>query len=171
MSTETQSYNKPSYGLSSWNYGSFHASNPCYAPPRHTRCQTESEDIRCQSAKFNKHGKRKLAQDERIVTEEYMKVMKDSKTIKNSNTQKRLNTSVGRSNTEINTSINRRDSLNSSDVLKKKNLRYQLSFEEWAIMKNKQEEIFKRVQVIKESEDKKFELFNKKIDQNYEKVK
>jgi hypothetical protein len=177
MSSETQSYNKPNYGLSSWNYGSFHSSNPIYAPPRRANTETsvnDSKPQRCQST--NKYGKRKLAPEDRIVTDDYLKVMKDARIIKNAtpHAQRRVNTSVRRSNDtgELNSSINRKDSMNDGpSQIQRKNLKYQLSFEEWAIMKNKQEEIYKRVQVIKESEDKKFELFNRKIDQNYEKVK
>jgi hypothetical protein len=189
MATESQpqeSYNKPAYGLSSWNYGSFHASNPYYAPPKVPRPNSaavvDSANRPIQrSQSVNKFGKRKLEPEERIVTEDYLKAMKDVRTIKNSNSQhkKRMNTShmgrtSGTNNNELSSSCNRRESLNSqggSQIISKKNLKYQLTFEEWAIMKNKQNEIFKRVQVIKESEDKKFELFNKKIDENYDKVK
>jgi hypothetical protein len=175
----TQNCNKPNYGLSSWNYGSFHPSNPYHNKQANAACADNKTTMqRCQSASgFNQHGKRRLNPDEKIVKDEYLKVMKDNKTIQNAakarKNPNRLPSSSGvvRSSEEGNSFV-MRDSLNSGDSqILKKNLKYQLTFEEWAIMKNKQDEILQRVKVIKESEDKKFELFNKKIDKNFEKVK
>ena len=61
-----------SYALSSWNYGSFNHCNPFY------RRREQKENIspkRSQSANLNQYGKRVLAQEERIVTEDYLIMM------------------------------------------------------------------------------------------------
>jgi hypothetical protein len=186
MSSETQTQNRQNYGLSSWNYGSFHSTNPYYAPSHKPQNDNQQNLQRCQSASsFNKYGKRKLREDEKIVTDEYLKVMRDNKTINSSNgvlPHRRPSSTIkivrvsetDDDNNNNDSSMRRRDSINSQTGLQtiaKKNLKYQLTFEEWAIMKNKQDEIYKRVKEIKESEDKKFEKFNKKIEENYEKVK
>jgi hypothetical protein len=141
-----------SYGLSSWNYGSFHPNNPVHKEqPKNKTMQ------RSQSVNLN-NGKRKLAPDEKIVTEEYLKAANDIKVIKSMRRKDSFNS-------EHNKSINSQMSQN------KKSLKYQLTFEEWAIMKSAQNEIYKNVQMIKENEDRKFELFNKKVDENYDQIK
>ncbi len=149
MSSEVES----KYGLSSWNYGSYHYNNPCYTKPKNQENQKHLQ--RSQSANFNKYGKRQLSQEEKIVTDDYLKAIKDTKTMKKLNRKDSFNN----------------PSYNNSQSTLKKNLKYQLTFEEWTIMKNAQNEIYKNVQNIKETEDKKFELFNKKVDENYDIIK
>jgi hypothetical protein len=136
-----------SYGLSSWNYGSFLPSNPAHNVKSVKRSQS-----------VNLLNKRKLTQDEKIVTEEYLKAVNDNKVIKNLKRKDSFNSEHNKS-------------LYSKNSQMKKDLKYQLSFEEWAIMKSAQNEIYKNVQMIKENEDKKFEMFNKKVDENYEQIK
>ena len=141
-----------SYGLSSWNYGSFHPNNPVHKEqPKNKTMQ------RSQSVNFS-NGKRKLAPDEKIVTEEYLKAANDIKVIKSMRRKDSFNSEHNKS-------------INSQNSQIKKNLKYQLTFEEWAIMKSAQNEIYKNVQMIKENEDRKFELFNKKVDENYDQIK
>jgi hypothetical protein len=141
-----------SYAPTSWNYGSFHPNNPVHKEHEKTRTMQRS-----QSMNFN-NGKKKLSRDEKIVTEEYLKAANDIKVMKNIKRKDSFNSERYRS-------------LYSQNSQVRKNFKYQLSFEEWAIMKSAQNEIYKNVQMIKENEDKKFELFNKKVDENYQHIK
>ncbi len=136
--------------------------------------------IRAQSA--NAFGKRSIKKEEKIVTEDYLIMMKEFKAIKSNinpklkNNKSSANMLINQiaSNTDgtVNNSTSQNIILNTSSqhsIQKNcnKNFRYQLSFEEWSAVKAKQSEIAKKVKIIKESEDQNFEFFNKKIDDNY----
>jgi len=218
---EQEGYSKSGYALSSWNYGSFHHCNPYYQKGEFLRTRGREEEEknsntnynnakRAQSAGLNKYGKRRLQEDERIVTEEYLIAMKELKAIKNnpnasnnisgnrSKSKKIESAGTGNLNISDNTSnlnninncsnnynsnFNSSSSQNliinnnslsggnsgtfSNNKTNVKPFKFQLSFEEWAAVKAKQQEIFKKVKIIKESEDNNFEFFNKKIDDNY----
>jgi hypothetical protein len=138
---------KTAFAPSSWNYGTFHQTNPYYN-------RKQSGIKRSNSVALNEYGKRKVPDEEKIVTEDYMIMMKEFKAIKNMDTR----LEIDKKQTE--SSIN-------SIPSGKKNLRYQLSFEEWVAVKAKEEEIYKNVKLIKEKDEKNLELVNTKIDQNY----
>lgn len=99
-----QKINQNGYALSSWNYGSFHYSNPRYVKKEQVPIKvigSEAEKInnnnntntnntnymninasKPKTSDFNKYGKRKLTETEKIVTEDYLKAMNDIKNIK-----------------------------------------------------------------------------------------
>jgi hypothetical protein len=173
-------YKNTGYAPSSWNYGSFHHCNPSYQKRENIRNSEEvqMERNRSLSAGLNQHGKRKLVEEEKIVTEEYLIMMKDFKAIKSipdtrmkrgkSSAQLRNNQYSG---DDLENNFNNENSCQSHSQSQIRNsikpYKYQLSFEEWAAVKTKQLEISKKVKIIKESEDQNFEFFNKKIDENY----
>ena len=185
MSADHRPYqqNKPGYALSSWNYGSFHNCNP-YHIQQHNMA---NENIK-QKNEFTSHTRahsanpnRILPAEEKIVTEDYLIMMKEFKAIK-SNDNTTIKLKKNKSSAQLIARDIYDDNLNnqstsqfmmntSSQYSNKKNsikaFKYQLSFDEWAAVKAKQLEISKKVKIIKESEDQNFEYFNKKIDENY----
>lgn len=169
---------KTGFTPSSWNYGSFHQSNPIYQ--RKEQRPEEDKPGHKRASSTNPYGKRVLKEDEKIVTDEYLKCLNDQKTIKSSNMNRNRSTvklkiksqsSHQSSKNELQNELNESIRPCSSKVLSNKSLKYQLSFDEWAAVKDKQKEIYNKVHRIKEEEDKNFENFNKKIDQNYQVVK
>jgi hypothetical protein len=167
MSNEP-SYEKTGYALSSWNYGSFHHCNPYYQ--RREYLKSENHVQRQSSVNLNKFGKRPLKEEERIVSEEYLVVMKDLKTLKslnrpNRNIRRNTNSMTNKENTD-----EKDHNYPTCPNSKVNKMKYQLSFEEWTAVKAKQKEISTKVKIIKESEDQNFESFNKKIDENYKLV-
>lgn len=189
------------YAPSSWNYGSFHPCNPYHQreQARHTRDQNDNLNKRSQSANLNHLGKRTVPEEEKIVTEGYLQMMKDFKAIKNCNnnnknlkrnkssahfkgslqsqyeitnenynTSQNLNVNTSQISGSVNAAQNLQKSIKSINSFKSsKSFKFQLSWEEWAAVKAKQQEIFKKVKIIKESEDQNFEYFNQKVDENY----
>jgi len=169
-----RSSKKLSYVPSSWNYGSFHPSNPYYNrqnPPKDSSNKTGEIKRSC-SANLNRHGKRILQEEEKIVTEDYLKTLKEFKTIKNighksSTNLNRQNPQGGEENNDSENDASMMKVMNSS----KKNYKYQLSYEEWIAVKAKEQEIYNNVKLIKDKEDQNFENFNTKINENYNIVK
>ena len=173
-SNSCRSSKKLSYVPSSWNYGSFHPSNPYYnrrTAPKDNANKT-GDLKRSSSANLNRHGKRILQEEEKIVTDEYLKSLKEFKTIKNIG--HKSSTSLNRQNPQECELQN--DSENEASILKvmnssKKSYKYQLSYEEWIAVKAKEQEIYNNVKLIKDKEDQNFENFNSKINENYNIVK
>lgn len=242
------------YALSSWNYGSFHYSNPRYtkseqpikligaAQPQLTNQQKPDRPVTSQT--LNKFGKRKLAENEKIVTEEYLKAMNDNKNIrgtsrklnqnrsssnmrysssnKNQKNEHRLNYSFNNKNyendnsnsnyTNSNTNQNNlnNDNINSENNLnnnhnsknnqhsqqsynvsghsrdqrnrsryssankereKEKIYKFGMTFEEWSENKNRQIQVIKNLNIIKEHELKEYEKIEGKIEENYKIIK
>jgi hypothetical protein len=184
-------YQKTGFSLSSWNYGSFHHCNPFYQQGEYIKSANNKNDNRRSDSVNPIGGKRILKEEEKIVTEEYLKNLKEYKIMKGENRTLTKNKSasilkVACSQSNIKTqedcaaqpvytsqhSISKQNiTTPNSNFNSKKNLKYQLNFKEWALVKDKQQEIFKKVKKIKEDEDKNFEYFNKKIDENYQVVK
>jgi hypothetical protein len=188
----SQNYQKSGFSLSSWNYGSFHHCNPYYQKREYLAednkfqaDETHKEKLRSMSASLNKFGKRKLQEEEKIVTEDYLKLLHDVKVIKGNNSKQSSN--KGNSNPNQPGTISHSSgnliqtySQNSQESSKlnflsvnsnKKNIKYQLTYDEWATLKAKQQEIYNKVKSIKETEGQKFEYFNRKVDENYNQVK
>jgi hypothetical protein len=98
------------YACSSWIYGSFHHSNPRFikseqpvkligeAQRQNKNPQNSEQPVTAQN--LNKYGKRKLAENEKIVTEDFLKAMSDNKNIRG--TSKKLN--QNRSSTNLRSS-------------------------------------------------------------------
>lgn len=167
---------KLSYVPSSWNYGSFHPCNPFY---NRKVSKKDGELKRSNSVNLNRFGKRKLQEEEKIVTDDYLKTMKELKTIKkvnvkNTNTHKSASSS-NRKNSDT-TTEQHKESENEGSLLKimnssKKSFKYQLSYDEWVAVKAKEQELFNNIKLIKEKEDENYEHFNLKINENYKIVK
>lgn len=235
------------YALSSWNYGSFHYTNPRYTRTEQAikviSAETANEKVqkleRPVTSQLNKFGKRILAENEKIVTEEFLKAMNDSKYIRgtsrklnqnrsssnlrgssntyknkkehkeypnniqmnitNSNYYENQNTSnlirnnsnfTGNSNA-INNNTNEnlqqpsnnmsnnsrvnnlqeRSKYSSAKKDKPKIYRYGMSFEEWNSNKNRQIQVTKNLNLLKEHELREYEKIEQKIEQNYNKIK
>jgi hypothetical protein len=161
-------YEQTGYALSSWNYGSFHHCNPYYQ--RREYIKSESKAQPPSSVVLNEYGKRLLRDEEKIVSEEYLVVLKDLKTFKSLNQnipKKTSSTNLITNKEEKSISLEKDENYTSCQNSKINKMKYQLSFDEWNAVKAKQKEISTKVKVIKESEDQNFESFNKKIDENY----
>ena len=186
MSADQPPYqqNRPGYALSSWNYGSFHNCNPYHIQQQNlinNNIKREKE-FTSHTRAHSSNPNRILPAEQKIVTEDYLIMMKEFKAIKsNDNTTIKLKRNkssaqlivrdINDDNYLINQSSSQFIMNTSSQFSVKKNsikaFKYQLSFDEWAAVKVKQLEISKKVKIIKESEDQNFEYFNKKIDEDY----
>jgi hypothetical protein len=178
-SISCRSSNKLSYVPSSWNYGSFHSCNPFYNRKVSKKDEKNGELKRSNSVNLNRFGKRKLQEEEKIVTNDYLKTMKELKTIKNVNVKNtnshKSASSSNRQNSDI-TTEQPMESENEGSLLKrmnssKKSFKYQLSYDEWIAVKSKEQELFNNIKLIKEKEDENYEHFNSKINENYNIVK
>jgi len=235
------------YALSSWNYGSFHYSNPRYTRTEHPikviSAETANEKVqnivRPVTSQLNKFGKRKLAENEKIVTEEYLKAMNDSKNIRGTSRKLNQNRSTSNIRSSSNNYLNKKDykeypnnlqvnntnsnyyeNQNTSNLIrnnsnftgnsnainnntnenlqqssnnmsnnsrvnnlqdrskyssakkdKPKIYRYGMSFEEWNSNKNRQIQVTKNLNLLKEHELREYEKIEQKIEQNYNKIK
>ena len=201
------------YALSSWNYGSFHATNPRYTkneqPIKLLKLENNSLEKnstqRPLTAKLNKFGKRHLAEDEKIVTEDVLKAMNDNKNIRGTSkifNRQQSNSKISRraesqgkqtqdnnenistlnknysyignednniTNSQINNSNLNRSRLSSAN--KERNYKFGMSFDEWNQNKNKQIQITKTLNLLKDQELKEYEKIEVKIDENYQKIK
>lgn len=177
VSMSCRSSNRLSYVPSSWNYGSFHPNNPYYNRRKPTKDNKNTANTRSNSANLNRFGKRILQEEEKIVTDDYLKTMNEMKTIKKLNNNikgHKSSSSVNRLNTQ--TSEGDKESQGEVSLIKimnssKKSFKYQLSYEEWVAVKAKEQEIYHNVKLIKDQEDQNFENFNSKINENYNIVK
>ena len=63
------------YSCSSWNYGSYTPYNPYYTQQiKYSNVSNQNRPIQIQKSNaYNKFGKRSLPEEERIVTNDYMK--------------------------------------------------------------------------------------------------
>lgn len=229
-----------SYALSSWNYGSFHYSNPRFSKPEQpVKLIAAAEPLKDKNAVkverpataqvINKFGKRKLAENEKIVTEEVLKAMNDHKnirgtsrklnqnrssaTLRNSSTNKNFreetqqqlnystnnyenentsnlvrnnsnytgNSNINKNYDKISYNNNSQDQRNRSrfsskqrekeEREKEKIYKYGMTFEEWSENKNRQIQVIKNLNVLKEHELKEYEKIEEKIEENYKKIK
>ena len=173
------------YSCSSWNYGSYAPCNPYFVQQfKSPSYITQPTHAAPQSVNYTKFGKRFLPEEERIVTNEFMKEInhmkkidkyKDSFTIKQkpNTTTKELNTNNDINNNvdkNINTNMNNNQNNNiiKTDTNKYK---FKLTYDEWLDVKNKQQMIFNQIKKIKEEEDKKMEKVNMKVDKKYKEIK
>lgn len=237
------------YALSSWNYGSFHYSNPRYVktdnPVKLVGAETEKFNFnnnvksdRPTTVQVNKFGKRKLTENEKIVTEDYLKAMNDSKNIRG--TSRRLNQNRSSStirtskkdqkdnylhNAQVNYTTSNYDNQNSSNMNRNNNnvddsnndnmnknkynnqinqvnthqthnnsnysnnnvhnrsrfssghkdkeriYKFGMTFDEWNENKNRQIQVTKNLNLLKEHELKEYEKIEQKIEENYKKIK
>ena len=154
---------------------------------------------------MNKFGKRHLAEDEKIVTEDVLKAMNDNKNIRGTSkifNRQQSNSKISRraesqgkqtqdnnenistlnknysyignednniTNSQINNSNLNRSRLSSAN--KERNYKFGMSFDEWNQNKNKQIQITKTLNLLKDQELKEYEKIEVKIDENYQKIK
>ena len=92
------------YSCSSWNYGSYAPTNPCFIQQfKSSTIMNQNRYIPQQNNYcFNKFGKRALPEEERIVTNEYMQAINHMKKMEKSKNLFRIKSSHGMS---LNSSI------------------------------------------------------------------
>ena len=191
------------YLLSSWNYGSYSPCNPYYKTcmKYHYNSKTNPNNqqpkpkLNCDNTKKitetnipNK--KRRLKEDERIVTNEYLKsfyyykklqsFMKNGQFRPKSVTRIKVNNinnfndnnidsgRVGKNQKELKTDIN---SVKKSKIKEKEKIRCKLTFAEWLQVKDKQRECFNIILKKNKIEENKKMIERKKKDIKYNKIK
>ena len=168
------------YSCSSWNYGAYSSSNPCYIQQiknsnisnRNRYAIPQNNNI------YNKYGKRQLREEERIVTNEYLKNINHMKEMKNAKNLFRTKSANGLRQTHRNNDNQNQNEVNNNNnnnVTNTKtdmsNYKFRLTYEEWLDVKNKQRMIFNQIKKIKEQEDEKMEKVNMKVDKKYKEIK
>ena len=158
------------FSCSSWNYGSYCSFNPSYMAPPRPRAQSKvnipNPNI------YNRYGKRVLKHDERIVTNEYLKGINYMKQMKKEDL-KRTKSAKGLRYTHRennNNNINDGES-NMQSSSNNKKYHFQLTYDDWIEVKNKQRMIFNQIKKLKQIEDEKNEKLNLKIDKKYKEIK
>ena len=177
------------YSCSSWNYGSYSPCNPCFMKQyKLSAISNQNKYIRPNLNIYNKFGKRVLPEEERIVTNEYMKTLNHMKKMEKSKDlfktnknyhdegQKILdkeNNNIDNKNNQNNNIETKNNNINNNTNTKtdSKKFKFRLTFEEWLEVKNKQQMIFNQIKKIKEEEDEKMEKINQKVDKKYQEIK
>ena len=176
------------YSLSSWNYGSYSCSNPCYIQQA-KNINRPKGSATIPHNQYNKYGKRQLREEERIVTNEYMQNINHMKRMeqnarkgifrtksakgmrttggKNESVSQKNNTSMNNDNQGTNGDLPQYNNTKSDT----NNYRFRLTYDEWLAVKKKQLMIFNQIKKIKEEEDIKMEMMNKKVDKKYQQIK
>ena len=162
------------FSCSSWNYGSYCAFNPSYMSHSNQRV-TNNNNIPNQNINiYYRYGKRVLKADERIVTNDYLKGINYMKEMKKEELKRTKSANGIRRKTyrESNNNINNNNEneLNNNNTNKKK-YHFQLTYEDWIEVKNKQKMIFNQIKKLKDIEDEKNEKLNLKIDKKYKEIK
>ena len=170
------------YSCSSWNYGAYSASNPCYIQQiKNSNISNQNRYIIPQNNNiYNKYGKRQLREEERIVTNEYLKNINHMKEMNNAKNIFRTKSASGlrtthrknndnQNNNEINDNNNNNNAINTKTDMS--NYKFRLTYDEWLDVKNKQRMIFNQIKKIKEQEDEKMEKVNMKVDKKYKEIK
>ena len=158
------------FSCSSWNYGSYCSFNPSYMAPPRPRAQSKvnipNPNI------YNRYGKRVLKHDERIVTNEYLKGINYMKQMKKEDL-KRTKSAKGLRYThrENNNNNINDDESNMQSSSNNKKYHFQLTYDDWIEVKNKQRMIFNQIKKLKQIEDEKNEKLNLKIDKKYKEIK
>ena len=114
---------------------------------------------------YNRYGKRVLRADERIVTNDYLKGIKYMKDMEKEELKRTKSANGLRKRT------NRKNAPNNNETNTNKKYHFQLTYEDWIEVKNKQKMIFNQIKKLKELEDEKNEKLNLKIDKKYKEIK
>ena len=187
------------YLLSSWNYGSYSPCNPYYKTftkypkyyantnPNYNQMKTKSNfDQKKITEKNSPNKKRKLKEEERIVTNEYIKSFNYYKKMQSLMEQGKFRpksvTKIKASNKEIDVvqggvhaDVQKKDKKDKK-ILKtessnEKKIKYKLTFTDWLKVKNKQRECINVILKKHKMEENKQKIENKKINNEYNKVK
>ena len=172
------------YSLSSWNYGAYSASNPCYNQQIKNLNNQYRYVVPQNNNIYNRYGKRQLREEERIVTNEYLKNINHMKKMNKAKDLFRTKSANGLRNTHRNNNNENNDNQNvnegnnnnnNNNVINTKadmtNYKFRLTYDEWLDVKNKQRMIFNQIKKIKEQEDEKMEKVNMKVDKKYKEIK
>ena len=159
------------YSCSSWNYGSYCAFNPSYISQQQ---RIPNNNNPANNNVYNRYGKRTLREEERIVTNEYLKginYMKEMKKeeLKRTKSANGIKRRTYRESTNGNKNNNDINESNNNTTAKK--YHFQLTYEDWIEVKNKQKMIFNQIKKLKDLEDEKNEKLNLKIDKKYKEIK
>ena len=162
------------FSCSSWNYGSYCAFNPSYISQSHQRIQNNNNYAANKNNNniYNRYGKRILKKEERIVTNEYLKGINYMKEMKKEELKRNKSANGIRKGTyRENNKVNNNDinETNANSINKK--YHFQLTYEDWIEVKNKQKMIFNQIKKLKDLEDEKNEKLNLKIDKKYKEIK
>ena len=170
------SYIRPSnnYSCSSWNYGSYCAFNPSYFVQSQQRIQNNNNISKknniYNSNIYNRYGKRVLKADERIVTNDYLKGINYMKEMKKEELKRTKSANGLRKGTLREN--NKNNDINETNTISiNKKYHFQLTYEDWIEVKNKQKMIFNQIKKLKDLEDEKNEKLNMKIDKKYKEIK
>ena len=195
-------YHNNNYLLSSWNYGSYSPCNPYYKTymKYQSNLRTNPNDQQKKIKSIyntkkitepnNQNKKRHLKEDDRIVTNEYLKslyyykkmesLMKNGQFRPKSVTRIKVNNINNIMDDNINNDIRKKNEkkLKTDINIVKKNkkkeknkVRCKLTFSEWLRVKDKQRECFNIILQKNKIEEKKQKIENKKIDIKYNKIK
>ena len=162
------------FSCSSWNYGSYCAFNPSYMAQSHRRIQNNNNNmpIQINNNIYNRYGKRVLRADERIVTNEYLKGINYMKEMKKEEIKRNKSANGLRKKTyHENNNVNNNDTNETNTNSINKKYHFQLTYEDWIEVKNKQKMIFNQIKKLKDLEDEKNEKLNLKIDKKYKEIK
>ena len=187
------------YLLSSWNYGSYSPCNPYYKTclkyqkyntktnPNHNQLKTKSNFIPKKITEVNvPNKKRHLKEEERIVTNEYLKSFyhykKMQSYMKNGQFRPKSVTKIKTANiTNFNYNSNNINSNREKKGEKKlitdinnssnKRVKCKLTFKEWLKVKDKQKEYFNIILQKNKIEENKKKIENEKIDSKYNQIK
>ena len=182
------------YLLSSWNYGSYSPSNPFYkshfnSSKANTKTNpnslfnkktftrsTTTTQLTSANTPFFPSTKRKLKEEERIVTNElldcfnhYNKMQKHLKkgTFRPKSVNRIMNSKIIRENGNESKNLDKNIKILSDTS----DYKYRLTFTEWITVKNKQREIFNKYLKKKKEEEEILDQANKKIDIKYQEIK
>lgn len=154
------------YDLSSWNYGSFYP-----IKPKMNRSQINLNQQEKNNFHATKSEKRRLTRDEKIIKDDQIKNMQHLKRI---NTSKNISNRPSSSNpfTSMRTKA-KQSSLNSQTMndQQAQNAKFKLNYDEWLRLKIEQEEIERKIKIIKENEYSKLQTFDEKIKKEYQPIK
>ena len=204
MSEKNECKSKPLYQknnfylLSSWNYGSYSPCNPYYKTcikyqnnntktnPNYNQKKTKSNFIAKKITEANTQNKRRhLKEEERIVTNEYLKSFyhykKMQSYMKNGQFRPKSVTKIKTTNINnynCNYNINNdREKKGEKKLItdinnsKNKKTKYKLTFAEWLKVKDKQKEYFNIILQKNKMEENKKKKENEKIDNKYNQIK
>ena len=157
------------YSCSSWNYGTYAPCNPYFVQQyKYPSIPTQSRYIpHPNNNVYNKYGKRRLPEEERIVTNEYMQSLNHMKKMEKSKNSFRIKSAQGRapkSALNTNSKENNNNEQNENNEPKENNntnnnnneisktnpnkFKFRLTYEEWLEVKNKQQMIFNQIKKI-----------------------
>lgn len=184
------SQTKNQFSCSSWNYGAYSYSNPYYAQQinKYNTYLKPSENktgamINRPQPKLTNFGKRILREEDKIVTNDYLRNINllkkiEGKDLKNEGkfNKSKVKSTLHNDETYNNNDVSATQNNNSGNQKSKFNkseedYKFRLTFDEWCTVKDKQQAIFNKIKKLKEIEDQKMEKINRNVDKKYKEIK